>query len=531
MNKYNWLINGEAESQIYKFLGEEHDFEEYCEYIDSLRDVAKQISVLPMIEHYDMIELDCEDLKRGLADVARKHADRLLDRMATDHRTENMNICAEFDHIKERALTETDKSEELMDMISFIENARTLGMIKLNERIKTSFEHLQWMLDVYIFSEDDIELNKTTMMWPKRINPVFDQNDELVEKMKQEGEKQLVERREKLILELNKLKQRVEELDDCGELDMMQTYVQEIRQTQKKLGEAQNEIEWTNNEEKLYKFPVNQYPLVDEITTGIEPFKRLFAVVVAWQKAERKWMDGNFGALDAEQIEGELDEYWRELYKVQKIFNQKLKKLQAEKEERDRERKKKRRQQSEEEQEEVQEEAEIQPPAALLACNKVQDKMREFKEHIPVISVMCNKGLRERHWKKMEELAKFEIQPDAGTSLRKMLRLDIAPYMEQFEQISGAATKEHSLEKNMYKMQDEWNDIVFGLTVYRDTGVNILASVDEIQTLLDDQIVKTQTMRGSPFIKPFEREIKAWEEKLIRIQDTIDEWLKVYFIL
>lgn len=527
MNKYNWLINGEAESQIDKFLEEEHDFEEYCEYIDSFRDVAKQISVLPMIEHYDMIELDCEDLKRGLADVSRKHADRLLERMATDHRNENMSICAEFDHIKERALTETDKSEELMDMISFIENARTLGMIKLNERIKTSFEHLQWMLDIYIFSEDDIELNKTTMMWPKRINPVYDQNDELVEKMKQEGEKQLVERREKLILELNKLKQRVEELDDCGELDMMQTYVQEIRQTQKKLNEAQNEIEWTNNEEKLYKFPVNQYPLVDEITSGIEPFKRLFAVVVAWQKAERKWMDGNFAALDAEQIEGELDDYWRELYKVQKIFNQKLKKLQAEKEERDRERKKKRRQQSEEEEEEVQEEAEIQPPAALLACNKVQDKMREFKEHIPVISIMCNKGLRERHWKQMEELAKFEIQPDAGTSLRKMLRLEIAPYIEQFEQISGAATKEHSLEKNMYKMQDEWNDIVFGLTVYRDTGVNILASVDEIQTLLDDQIVKTQTMRGSPFIKPFEREIKVWEEKLIRIQDTIDEWLKV----
>ena len=55
-----------------------------------------------------------------------------------------------------------------------------------------------------------------------------------------------MEKREKVMLELEKLRQRVDEFNDYGELDMMQQYVNDVRTVQKRLVDVSESIGWIN---------------------------------------------------------------------------------------------------------------------------------------------------------------------------------------------------------------------------------------------------------------------------------------------
>lgn len=38
---------------------------------------------------------------------------------------------------------------------------------------------MEYFLDVYLFSPEDIALNAAVLLWPKKINPIFDEHDDV----------------------------------------------------------------------------------------------------------------------------------------------------------------------------------------------------------------------------------------------------------------------------------------------------------------------------------------------------------------
>ncbi|KAF7249828.1 Dynein heavy chain 12, axonemal, partial [Varanus komodoensis] len=516
VERYGWLVDGAADDRIKKFIAEEHSFDEYTEFIDEFLNLSKEIMSLPMVAHFPMVRLDCEDLKQGLGEKAKRFANKLLNVIVFNHTEENKKICNEFETIKERALKIPETTEEMMESIVYIDKAKTIGIQKLYERIKECQQRMNYLLDVYLFDSEDLALNATVLLWPQNINPIFDENDEIIEMSKRKGENDLLAKREKLILEIERQTRRMFEFTEYSDLDRMQQYVTDMRALQKRIQDADEAVAFINKEEKLLNWELTEYPDLETLKVNIEPYQKLFVFILKWQRTEKRWMDGAFLDLNGERMETEVDEFFREIYKTLRFFQQKLKKAEIEK------KKSVRRAVVEER---VDEEKKDSPTISM--CSAVMEQIKDFKENIPLVTILCNPGIRARHWKQMSEIVGYDLTPDSGSTLRKVLKQNLNPYLEQFETISMGASKEFSLEKAMHTMMETWDTVSFQISLYRETGVSILSAVDEIQTILDDQIVKTQTMRGSPFIKPFEKQIKEWEDRLIRIQETIDEWLKV----
>jgi len=59
-----------------------------------------------------------------------------------------------------------------------------------------------------------------------------------VEATKKAFERALVERKEKVLIELERMKQRIDEFNDFGELDMMNQYIMDVRAVQNRLAET-----------------------------------------------------------------------------------------------------------------------------------------------------------------------------------------------------------------------------------------------------------------------------------------------------
>lgn len=98
---------------------------------------------------------------------------------------------------------------------------------------------------------------------------------------------------------------------------------------------------------------------------------------------------------------------------------------------------------------------------------KVREQIEEFKEHMPIIQTLGNPGMKERHWERVSEIIGFPIRVDAELTLAKVIDYGLDEYIDKFEAISEAATKENNLEKHLNKMLSEWVDMEFSAHLYR----------------------------------------------------------------
>ena len=498
------LLSGEKCDVVMKTVKKCIGADNILDSLEELGKVSKDLesliesikTVIPDVSHYPLFEVRCVELKELLIRQCRFLLAQVMDAIVEENRNHMISISQKYNEIANTLISDITDSAELKALQEFT-NRSASTLADLNDQyVGVCFERIKFLLShKHKFARDDIQALYTTYHWPANIQSYLRRSFESQATRKKELEELLEEDQRRLENDINDLYKRVELVADNGSPMEFRKNVDRINTIKRDLESKQDKAEEIAERETLLEVPHSEFqPRLDEIRSNLEPLERLWITIKQFVEETHHWHETRLADIDPEQAERTSDEIYRTLIKAGKEFDRIGEKRQV----------------------------------AKRIAESLQNEVKEFiNESVPLMLLICNPGMRDRHWADIEAVTGIRIPKGEVYTMNMMLELGLQHHVKAIEDICVSASKEYGLQIAMDKMEAEWKNMIFDTKEYRSTGTRILTGVDEIQQLLDDQIVKTQAMKSSRYIKPFLEQITRWEETLTSMQDILDNWLKV----
>ena len=439
----------------------------------------------------NMIEIDCIIVNDTLRQILYDLRMQICDFFANELRSNNRELCSAFDVIAENISQMPEKTRDVVELYNYLCESRDTTMFNLKRKLLRSIELILFLFDYHPLTDEDIYLNSRTITWPKEMDIVMELASTRLNMRKDYLEEVLRIKRDNFDQKIREMQLAIDQFKRKDPpvltIDEMEIAVEEVERLSQGMEEIRKEVEEINEEEGLLDMELSPYLVIPIMSMLVNALDTLWHIALNFHKNYDKWFYGPFFNLDADDIKDETDAIWRTLYKLIRIL------------------------------------ADI--PGARKIAEMVRAKVDKFKQFIPLLQIICTPGLQDRHWNLISQIIHVDIILTPVSSLSDMVDLGLLLHIAKLEEIASAAIKEYTLQQSLKKMKEEWAEIEFKFVPYRETGVFILTAIDDIHQLLDDHILKAQTMRSSPFIKAFEEEMQIWENKLLLMQDIIDQWL------
>lgn len=173
-----------------------------------------------------------------------------------------------------------------------------------------------------------------------RMSRIIEEHRQLVDAKMQELQDSLTTRIQKFEDDLSVYARMVDELQNNGNIDDLPKYHKKATQLDNRLLlfliqnssfwlrfrvkssliTAMERIDQFNEEEACFKFELSQYPLRKQIHDKLTPYKKLYDNAVDFLTKYDLWMNSQVGSFDPEEIDTDVGTYYRQIYKLEKVF-------------------------------------------------------------------------------------------------------------------------------------------------------------------------------------------------------------------
>ena len=445
---------------------------------------------IPEFATVSIFKIDCREFKDALSGKHEKIAELEIEIISKRARGETAELLAKFEEMYAKIERKPDDIEDLTSIKEYMEKCGN-EIEKLNVEIKECMKTYE-ILDsfMYKFDDEDTKKKHNFQKAPKMTFELIERQTLYLEKEKEKLINQMYGDQNNFKAEVTQLETTISTLSQYNDINQHQEVSEIVRNTHDKMKKAHEKAKKFTNRERLMGLNESDYSNIQVLNKEYEPYYNLWTTVDDWFSNHKSWLNDPWEDLNAPDMQEKVLNYIKTSNKTIRYFREK------------------------------------DMTAILKIGETVKQDLDQFKPLVPVAIALRKEGMKDRHWEQLSKEIGFEVKPTEDFNFQSLIDLNLVDHIDVCQDVGEKAAKEYTIELELVKMKEEWQNIEFFLIPFKKSGTFTCTGFDDALNCLDEHNVKTQAMQFSPFKKPFEDEIKEWYDLLLLMTDTLEEWIK-----
>ncbi|XP_057271369.1 dynein axonemal heavy chain 8 isoform X1 [Pezoporus wallicus] len=240
--------------------------------------------------------------------------------------------------------------------------------------------------------------------------------------------------------------------------------------------------------EQLFGLPVTEYPVLHKVRKELGLLQKLYGLYDTVKNSIKGYYEILWTDVDIEKINAELLDFQNRCHRLPKGLKH------------------------------------------WQAFLDLKEKIDSFNESCPLLEMMNNKAMKQRHWDRIAETTGHQFDVESDTfCLRNIMEAPILKNKDDIEDICISATKEKDIEAKLSQVAEIWESQVLSFSQFKGRGELMLTGTEssEIITLMEDSLMVLGSLLTNRYNAPFKKDIQSWVYKLSSSTDIIEEWLVV----